>query len=236
MGRHSAPRQPPTLSGLAQHPAVALAAAAVLALAATCIVIAAGQDQGTAKAAPLPAATFSTVPAALPTASIDRARSASYPPSSVIIAALNVSAGFVPVSVTAGSLTIPASVHTIGWNSAGGQVDATTGTVLMASHVDYVGQGHGVFYNLSQLQAGALIVITDQQARPTLWQVTGVTATAKAKLDQSIFNASGARRLVLVTCGGNVRHGDYDQNVLVYARPVTDDATAADPQPSQPAR
>ena len=43
----------------------------------------------------------------------------------------------------------------------------------------------------------------------------------QAHLPQAVFDASGPRRLVLVTCGGTLEPDHlYNDNIVVYATPV----------------
>jgi sortase (surface protein transpeptidase) len=141
-------------------------------------------------------------------------------PSRIYVPSLGIDSAYVPERIVSASLTIPSDVHTVGFYDAGGQIGGTTGTVLLASHVNYVGQGRGTFYKLALIRPLADIWVTDSESLPTHWRVTGLADPVKADLDQSIFNSSGQRRLVLVTCGGALHAGSYDRNVVVYASPV----------------
>ncbi|MEO7288822.1 MAG: class F sortase, partial [Jatrophihabitantaceae bacterium] len=102
---------------------------------------------------------------------------------------------------------------------AGGQPDSPAGTVLLASHVNYAGQGAGVFASLYRVQPGALVVLTDRAGRASRWRVTGLDDPLKAKLDSGLFTAAGPRRLALITCGGRVIAGQYERNIVVTAIP-----------------
>jgi hypothetical protein len=119
-------------------------------------------------------------------------------------------------------LQIPSDVDDVGWWTGGGQLSGTAGTVLLAGHVDWVGQGDGALYPLAQVQAGATICLWAPTGAATAWVATSTFAVTKAALPQSIFTASGPRRLVLVTCGGryNPTTGHYLDNVVVEAVPA----------------
>ena len=86
-----------------------------------------------------PPATLSTRPAA----------------NTVTIPSLHISAPLVQEAIINHSLQIPGDVHSVGLWSGGGALDGTTGTVLLAGHVNYVGQGQGALWNLANIEIGA---------------------------------------------------------------------------------
>jgi hypothetical protein len=184
-----------------------------------------GQSSRPPAAAPLPKAPFA-VPLPVSPSSSGGGVAAAAPPAGVLpdhvyVPQLGIAAAYVPVGVAHGELTIPGDVHTVGYSTAGASLSAAAGTVLLASHVDYVGQGRGSFYTLSTIRAYADVYVTDARNTLTHWVVTGLADPLKSALDQSIFNRNGVRRLVLVTCGGQVHDGDYDRNIVVTAAPVS---------------
>ena len=139
----------------------------------------------------------------------------------VDIPSLGVTAPLLAEPLVRGSLTIPPDVHDVGWYRGGGQIGAKAGTLLLAGHVNYVGQGWGAFGHLADLRQGATVFTTDAAGAVQAWRVTAVTAMLQASLPQGIFDASGPRRLVLVTCGGTLEPDHlYNENVVVYATPV----------------
>ena len=144
------------------------------------------------------------------------------PANEVDIPSLGVTAPLLAEPIVRGSLTIPPDVHQVGWYNGGGQIGARTGTLLLAGHVNYVGQGWGAFGHLADVRRGATVFTTDATGAVQAWRVTAVTAMLQADLPQGIFAASGPRRLVLVTCGGTLEPDHlYNDNVVVYATPVT---------------
>ena len=139
----------------------------------------------------------------------------------VVIPSLGVTAPLLAEPLVRGFLTIPSDVHQVGWYSGGGKIGAETGTLLLAGHVNYIGQGWGAFGHLADLQRGATVFTTDGAGAVQAWRVTAVTAMLQADLPQGIFDASGPRRLVLVTCGGTLEPDHlYNDNIVVYATPV----------------
>ena len=56
----------------------------------------------------------------------------------------------------------------------------------------------------------------------TVWSAVQAAEMPKDELPTDIFNASGERRLVVVTCGGPVMaNGHYRDNVIVSFAPVS---------------
>lgn len=127
------------------------------------------------------------------------------------------------VDVTADdSLTIPGDVHRVGWYRGSGPLDATTGSVLIAGHVNYVGQGTGALGRIGQLKPGDPIV-TRGAGAPQAWRVISLTSYLKSDgLPAAIFRSGGRRQLTLVTCGGTLdtSRGSYLSNIVVIAAPV----------------
>jgi Sortase domain len=169
------------------------------------------------------AAAAKTVPAASSAASPAGTNGCAAGTSSrVAVPSLHITAPLVSETVTGGQLGIPADVDTVGWWSGGGQLDGSNGTVLVAGHVDWVGQGDGALYPLAQIQPGATICLTAPTGTVSSWVATSAFAVVKAALPQSIFSPTGPRRLVLVTCGGafDPTTGHYADNVIVEAAPA----------------
>jgi hypothetical protein len=169
--------------------------------------------------APVPAHPFSLdqPPAAFPSPEVPSIGS-----SRVAIPSLGVTASLVAESISGGQLGIPSDVHQVGEWEGGSQVDGTQGTVLLAGHVDWVGQGDGALYPLAQVRPGATVYVSGPAGLVSSWAVVSARAYPKAALPQTVFSGSGPRRLVLVTCGGpfDAATGHYADNVVVTAEPA----------------
>lgn len=136
----------------------------------------------------------------------------------------------VPASVRRGALKIPEDVHEVAmWDGAPGFPGRTAnrgrGTTVLAGHVDDADQGNGSFHDLYLVQPGDAIVTTDALGHTERWRVTALTSTRRTALPATVWKGdSGPRRLVLITCGGDVVHlpgygGHYQDNVIVTAVP-----------------
>jgi hypothetical protein len=140
------------------------------------------------------------------------------------IPSLGITAPLIGEPLVHDSLSIPPDVQTVGWWTGGGQLVGSTGTVLVAGHVDWAGQGDGALYPLAGIQPGATICTTAATGAVASWAVSSAIAVAKTTLPQTVFAATGPRRLVVVTCGGafDSQTGHYADNVVVRATPVAD--------------
>jgi hypothetical protein len=145
--------------------------------------------------------------------------------------------GTVPVSVTLpgatapvvpvatgpdGGLVVPDPPTTVGWWSPGALAGASTGTTVLAGHVDSAAAGLGTFAVLRDLGVGERVVLAGADGRTVAYRVTARRELGKAALPADLFATDGPPRLVLVTCGGRfdpaTRH--YTDNVIVYAEPA----------------
>jgi len=120
-----------------------------------------------------------------------------------------------------GYLGIPQDVGRVGVYTGAGQLDGSVGDVVIAGHVNWVGQGAGYLGDLDQLKIGDIIV-TRGTGQPQAWKVTKVSMYLKSLgLPQDIFRAKGVRTLTLVTCGGvlDTSAHSYLSNVVVTAMP-----------------
>jgi LPXTG-site transpeptidase (sortase) family protein len=141
----------------------------------------------------------------------------------LLIPAIDVDAPIVDSTIDNGLLTIPEHSE-VGRYVGGGSVRSENGTVLLAGHVSSYGHP-GALRLLSRLRAGDWVYLSDEDGNLLGAVVTGVEVRLKADLPDGLFTSSGERRVVLVTCGGEVvtrsdgtRH--YASNVIVTAVPV----------------
>jgi hypothetical protein len=126
------------------------------------------------------------------------------------------------VAVVNNELTIPGDVRRVGYYTGGGPLDGRVGDLLIAGHVNYVGQGTGALGRIGYLHIGDAI-ITRGNGAIQAWRVTGLTSYLKADgLPTAIFRATGARVLTLVTCGGTLdtQAHSYLSNIVVTASPA----------------
>lgn len=176
--------------------------------------------------APLPERQFSAAPAAVSKGATGEARAASAPvlaPDSLSIPSLGTSAALVTEPLLNGSLSIPPDVKHVGIWSGGAKTYSTTGTVLLAGHINWYNQGNGALYNLSTVKPGAAVYVSGPTGTTTSWTITSLRVYPQTGLPVSqIFAPTGPRRLVIVTCGGPFNYTThlYADNVVATAIPA----------------
>jgi sortase (surface protein transpeptidase) len=144
-------------------------------------------------------------------------------PEELTIPALGVVAQIEPAGVTAaGALQLPADPAKVSWWVGGAAPGDTTGSVVIAGHVDSAASGLGALARLSDLAPGNLVGVQGEGGSVT-YRVTGRRQYLKSQLPAaSIFAQDVAARLVLITCSGpfNRATGHYADNTVVYAVPL----------------
>jgi hypothetical protein len=129
-----------------------------------------------------------------------------------------------------GRLEVPDPVTTVGWWSPSALIGASTGTTVLAGHVDSRLAGLGAFAVLRDLRPGETVEVRDIEGRTLPYSVVARQEYGKAQLPvQELFATGGPHRLVLVTCGGDFDPAtrSYADNLVVIAVP----AAAAGQQP-----
>jgi hypothetical protein len=132
------------------------------------------------------------------------------------------------ISVPTGQMQIPVDIHRVGWWQDGAAPADPSGTTLVFGHINHVNEGPGAFAALALAGAGKLSVLGDQVTVRTRngklyeYRITSVSRMPKANLPTSVFTKSGARKLVMVTCGGayDAATHHYVDNIVVTAVPA----------------
>ncbi|MEU9738656.1 class F sortase [Micromonospora chersina] len=214
--------------------ALAAMAAGVAALTVAAVVACGSrpaEDVGAGEAAALASAT----PAATPTATGDPsvpvnagtlpAAGATVPPVGLRIPPIGVTATVDPVGVNrrTDEFEVPPSVDRVGWYRYGPGLEAGTGSVVIAGHVDSADQGRGAFFRLRELDRGDTLTVTGADGRERPYRVVAREEYAKTRIPlDRYFARDGSPRLTLITCGGpfdaKTRH--YRDNIVVTAVPT----------------
>ncbi|NEB76993.1 class F sortase [Streptomyces sp. SID14478] len=118
-----------------------------------------------------------------------------------------------------GGLNAPPADDTnlAGWDAAG-IPPGSTGTAVMAGHVD-TRTGPAVFYGLGSLKKGATVTVSRQDGSTAQFTVDGVQEYEKANFpSRKVYAQQPRPELRLITCGGTYTTTDgYSGNVVVYA-------------------
>jgi hypothetical protein len=142
-------------------------------------------------------------------------------PTRVRVASVGIDAAVLPVGIDLrrGALGTPQSIRHAGWWKDGRGPGATSGTILIAGHVDSARSGAGAFFALHKARAGDNVQLQAASGRTFSYRVTSVRSSRKEALPTRIYSGSGRPRLVLVTCGGpfNPATGHYRDNIIVTA-------------------
>ncbi|MFG3601773.1 class F sortase [Micromonospora chersina] len=214
--------------------ALAAMAAGVAALTVATVVACGSrpaEDVGAEEAAALAGAT----PAATPTATGDPtvpvnagtlpAAGATVPPVGLRIPPIGVTATVDPVGINrrTDEFEVPPSVDRVGWYRYGPGLEAGTGSVVIAGHVDSADQGRGAFFRLRELDRGDTLTVTGADGRERTYRVVAREEYAKTRIPlERYFARDGSPRLTLITCGGpfdaKTRH--YRDNIVVTAVPT----------------
>ncbi|MET7803327.1 class F sortase [Micromonospora chersina] len=214
--------------------ALAAMAAGVAALTVAAVVACGSrpaEDVGAGEAAALAGAT----PAATPTTTGDPsvpvnagtlpAAGATVPPVGLRIPPIGVTATVDPVGINrrTDEFEVPPSVDRVGWYRYGPGVEAGTGSVVIAGHVDSADQGRGAFFRLRELDRGDTLTVTGADGRERTYRVVAREEYAKTRIPlDRYFARDGSPRLTLITCGGpfdaKTRH--YRDNIVVTAVPT----------------
>jgi LPXTG-site transpeptidase (sortase) family protein len=145
------------------------------------------------------------------------------PPVRVVAASLGVEVPVVPVGVEQGGfMELPVDPAVAGWYRFGSDPTSADGNVVISAHVDAPGYPIGPFSRLRELVAGDVVEVADA-AGDHRYAIESVTYFPKADLPvEELFARTGAKALVLITCGGEFDSttGRYADNVVAMATPL----------------
>lgn len=214
--------------------ALAAMAAGAAALTVATVVACGSQpaeNVGSDEAAALASATPSAGPTSAAAGSVPvnagtlPADGATVPPVKLAIPPIGLVATVDPVGVNrrTDEFEVPPSVDRIGWYRYGPGLEASTGSVVIAGHVDSAEQGKGAFFRLRELDRGDTLTVTGADGKQRRYRVVAREEYAKTKIPlDRYFARDGDPRLTLITCGGpfdpKTRH--YRDNIVVTAVPA----------------
>jgi len=144
------------------------------------------------------------------------------PPAQLALPSLGVQATVQDVITTNGVLGVPDNIADVGWWTGSAPPGSPTGTTVIDGHVDSAVSGTGALFRLPNLQAGDPVTITNTTGHTQTYRVIARQVFVKHQgLPASLFTATGAPRLVLITCGGpfDTTTRNYEDNIVVLATP-----------------
>jgi sortase (surface protein transpeptidase) len=119
----------------------------------------------------------------------------------------------------AGALVPPEDTGTAGW-FAQGTVPGAVGPAVIAGHVDSY-RGPGVFFRLSRVAPGDVVLVDRSDGSTVSFTVTGVDRYPKQAFPTDrVYGPTSGPELRLITCGGTFDRSvrSYEDNVVVSAR------------------
>jgi hypothetical protein len=218
--------------------ATLIAATAILGLVGFVALLGGGREDVPSEPAPVPEVAAPEPAAPDPTPEVtEPADGVRAVPLHVRIGAITVDAPVVSVGLEDdGAMEIPDRVAEIGWYDPDelGVTPGSSGTAVLAGHVDSRTQGRGALYFLRDLRVGEIVELDLSDGTTQRWIITDVIQYPKDVLPFSeLFVWSGPPRLALITCGGEFDRTarSYTDNIVVYAEPL-DPVTGAPPVPT----
>lgn len=141
-------------------------------------------------------------------------------PQTLSIPKLGVTASVESVGMDSqGRMDVPSDPDDVAWYNLGFK-PGQKGSAVIDGHFDKPSGAPAVFYNLSQLQAGDKLIVTDTNGQKYTFAVTDSKAYPYDSLPmQAIFDSTDKPRLNLITCDGvwNKNQKNYSQRLVVYA-------------------
>jgi len=145
-------------------------------------------------------------------------------PSQIEIPSIGVNAAIESTGILEnGEMGVPEDVDQVGWFEPGFKV-GSKGNSVLAGHVDSL-NGPAVFYDLTEVEIGDLVNVTDIEGRKMIFEVREINSyeTDQAPIEK-IFGKSDKRMLNLITCTGNFNRdiGSHEERLVISAELISD--------------
>ncbi|MBI3984322.1 MAG: class F sortase [Candidatus Levybacteria bacterium] len=141
-------------------------------------------------------------------------------PQTLIIKSLSVNAVVEQVGMDSeGKMDIPSQVQNVAWYNLGYKPGAK-GPAVFAGHLDTKTGDPAVFYNIANLNSGDTISVIDENGKKLTFEVERVASYEYNKFPlQEVFADASAKRLNLITCGGDwdKLSKNYSNRTVVYS-------------------
>jgi uncharacterized repeat protein (TIGR02543 family) len=145
-------------------------------------------------------------------------------PASVHIGSVGIDAPVGPIGIDLGhgALGTPTDIRHTGWWTDGAVPGASSGTVLVAGHVDSAAAGPGALFALKSTHVGDRVEVRARNGKTFAYRIVSVRLYLKSALPTRVWSRGGPAKLVLITCGGpfDPAVGHYRDNVVVTAVPA----------------
>lgn len=141
-------------------------------------------------------------------------------PERVLIPALGVDSAMMDLGLQDdGTMEVPPDGTTAGWYALS-PTPGEVGPAVLAAHVDWKGEP-GVFFRLRDTEPGDEVRVRRADGTTAVFTVERVEQYAKDGFpSQDVYGDVDGAELRLITCGGEFDGGtgDYEDNIVVYAR------------------
>lgn len=118
-----------------------------------------------------------------------------------------------------GGLKVPEDPWLVGW-WRGGSRPGEEGPAVLVGHRDSQ-NGPAVFYKVGDLVSGDELVVDDMNGRTATFIVTGIEQVDRdAFPTDKVYGKTKLPELRILSCGGKYDEGEYEDNLIVYARLV----------------
>jgi sortase A len=136
---------------------------------------------------------------------------------------IGVNASFEYVGVDQnGRMQDPEDADKVGWFRLGVK-PGSKGNAVIAGHLDKASGAPAIFYNLSSLQAGDEVIVTDEKNNQFRYKVSEKVIYPFDEVPlEHIFGTTDKTRLNLITCDGVFNHNtkNYSHRMVIYSELV----------------
>lgn len=98
-------------------------------------------------------------------------------------------------------------------------LSSTVGTSVLVWHVNYNYCWNPMNF-ITQQKAGYVFKLVDEKGATHKYAISRKYVVNKGDYEESWFDLVGPRKILLVTCTGEFKHGHYTQNTVLIAKPV----------------
>jgi sortase A len=145
-------------------------------------------------------------------------------PQSVTIPKIAVSAVIEPVAMDSeGRMDIPKRNEDVAWFQPGFK-PGESGSAVLAGHLDTSTGAPAVFWDLSKLEAGDEIIVSDDRGKNYRFVVSGKATYKYDKVPvQEVFGKSGEATLNLITCQGSwdSNSSNYSNRTVIFSKLIS---------------
>lgn len=168
---------------------------------------------------------------AAPIATVDESQ---FEPAFISMPAISTTSPLIQLGLTAErTLEVPVDFGVAGWYRLGPR-PGDPGPAVIAGHLDSY-TGPAIFARLNEMKAGDQILVTRRDGTTLEFSVTRVDQYPKSAFPtRQVYGPTDASELRVITCGGSFDRsaGSYHSNTVVYAKLVTPEAGASQPNGS----